>query len=70
VLVANRADVPLRIQRLDVATGRREPFKTLGPADLTGAINITPLAFSDDGRTHAYTVRRMASHLFLVQGAR
>jgi hypothetical protein len=43
---------------------------TLGPADLTGAIQISPIALSDDGKTYAMTARRMASHLFLVQGAR
>ena len=64
------SDVPLRIEKLDVATGRREPYKTLGPADLTGAVQLDPIALNDDGKSHAYTVRRMASHLFLVQGAR
>ena len=70
IVVSLWSDVPVKVERLDLATGRREPYKTLGPADMTGAIQIAPIAVSDDGRSHALTVRRMASHLFLVQGAR
>jgi len=59
-------EVPLRVEKLDLTTGRREPFTTLGPAELTGAVQIAPVAFTEDGKSHAYAVRRMASHLFLV----
>jgi hypothetical protein len=38
----------------------------LGPYE----IQINPIALSDDGKSYAYTVRRQASHLFLVSGAR
>ena len=70
IVVSLWSDVPVKVEKLDLATGRREPYKTLGPADLTGAIQISPIAVSDDGKSYALTVRRMASHLFLVQGAR
>ena len=63
-------DVPLRVEKLDIATGRREPYKTFGPADPIGAIQIYPIALNDDGKSYAYTVRRQASHLFMVSGAR
>ena len=66
LLVAPVWSVPARIERLDLSTGKREPFQTLGPADLTGVLQIGPMAISDDGRTHAYTCRRMSSHLFMV----
>ncbi len=70
LLVASVSDVPARVERLDLSTGRRELFKTLGPADLTGVLQIAPIAISDDGKSHAYSCRRMTSHLFLVGGAR
>ena len=70
IVVSLWSDVPVKVEKLDLASGRREPYKTLGPADLTGAIQISPIAVSDDGKSYALTVRRMASHLFLVQGAR
>jgi hypothetical protein len=64
------SDVPARIERLDLATGRRDPYQTLGPADPTGAVQVAPIALSDDGKSHAYGVRRMASHLFVLTGAK
>ena len=57
---------PRRVDRLEVATGRREPWKELTPDDPEGsatAIRLTP-----DGRHYAYTYRRDASDLFLVDG--
>ena len=35
-------EVPARIERLEIATGRREPIRTIGPADLTGVLSIGP----------------------------
>jgi eukaryotic-like serine/threonine-protein kinase len=69
-LVANGRVVPARIERLDLATGRREPLRTLGPSVLTGVLQVGPFAFSDDLKSYAYACRRMSSHLFLVEGAR
>ncbi len=70
ILVNDVSNVPARVEKLDLATGRRELFKTLGPADLTGVLQISPITISDDGKSHAYSCRRMSSHLFLVGGAR
>jgi hypothetical protein len=70
ILVASVWDVPAHIEKLDLSTGRREPFATLGPTDLTGVLQIGPIVIGDDGRSHAYTDRRIASHLFLMTGAR
>jgi hypothetical protein len=69
VIIHSVWDVPVALMKLGLATGRREGYMTLGPPDLTGAIQIAPIALSDDGLSHAYTVRRMSSHLFLVGGA-
>jgi Tol biopolymer transport system component len=70
LLVSRGGEVPARIERLEIATGRREPIRTLGPADLTGVLMVRPGAFTDDLKSYVYTCRRMASHLFLVEGAR
>ncbi len=70
LLVGRSWEVPRSISKLDVATGRREPFRTFGPPDLTGALAIIPIAISDDMKVYGYATRRMHSHLFLVDGAR
>lgn len=56
----------LQIQKLDLATGRREDVMILRPGELTGGVQIVQAAFTGDGKSYAYAVRRMASHLFLV----
>jgi len=70
LLVGRAWEVPENIAKLDVVTGRREPFLTFGPADLTGAVGIISIAISDDMKVYGYGTRRMHSHLFLVEGAR
>jgi len=65
-----RPEVPTRIERLDLFTGRREPIRTVGPTDLTGVLQIRTITMSDDDKSYAYSTRRMISHLFLVEGAR
>ncbi|MEO8190245.1 MAG: hypothetical protein ABI682_07860, partial [Acidobacteriota bacterium] len=70
LLVGRAWEVPQSIVRLDVATGRREPFRTFAPTDLTGAVGIISIAISNDMKVYAYGTRRMHSHLFLVDGAR
>jgi len=70
LLVARAWEVPLRVERLDLATGKRTPFRTVGPADLTGAVQILPVAIANDTRVYGYGARRMHSDLFLVKGAR
>jgi Tol biopolymer transport system component/predicted Ser/Thr protein kinase len=70
LLVSRSGEVPARIERLEVATGKREPLRTVGPTDLTGVLSIGPFAFTDDLKTYAYACRRTSSHLFLVEGAR
>jgi serine/threonine protein kinase len=70
LLILARSVVPARLERLDVATGKRETFCTVGPADLTAVTAIFPLIIGVDEKTYAYTCRRMISHLFLVDGAR
>jgi hypothetical protein len=70
VLVARDWEVPTRIERLDLATGRRDLLRTVGPADLTGVVQVFPLVMSADEKSYAYTSRRYRSLLFLVEGAR
>jgi eukaryotic-like serine/threonine-protein kinase len=70
LLIYARSEVPARLERLDVASGKRESLRTVGPANLTAVTAIFPLIFGVDEKTYAYTCRRMISHLFLVEGAR
>jgi hypothetical protein len=60
-----------RLDRLDLASGIREPFRTLEPADLTGvsfvgrSVRMTP-----DGRTVLLDFERDVSDLYFAEGLR
>jgi len=56
------------VTRVDVATGRREPWKQITPADPAGVVRIPSLQFSADGKSYAYSLGRQLSDLFVVDG--
>lgn len=60
--------IPLQITRVDIATGRRQPWKQIVPADLAGVQAIPTVSFSADGKSYAYSIGRTLSDLFVVQG--
>ena len=67
VLVRNRA-IPVKVFRVDLATGHREFFKEIVPADPSGAQSVPGVRFSADGKSYAYSMGRMLSDLYVVDG--
>jgi Tol biopolymer transport system component len=67
-LLVRTRTLPVRISRVDIATGRREPWKTIAPADTAGLKSIPSLRFSADGKSYAYSTFRILSDLFVVDG--
>jgi len=63
-------DVPGREQKLDLATGRLEPWRDLTPEDPAGLVRINPVRVAPDGRSWAYTYIRVLSNLYVVDGLR
>ena len=70
LLVGRGSDVPLRIERVTLPSGRRDLVRTVGPADLSGVTSVSGLFLSEDEKSYAYVFTRTISHLFLVEGAR
>jgi eukaryotic-like serine/threonine-protein kinase len=70
VYVYRRANVPFRLERLDLASGRRELVREVAPADRAGVVGGTGAALTDDSKSYAYGYQRMTSQLFVVEGAR
>jgi eukaryotic-like serine/threonine-protein kinase len=62
------AEVPARIFRLDLSTGRRELWKELIPPDLAGTSDIGYVQITPDGRAYAYYYGQILSDLYLVEG--
>jgi len=60
--------LPVHISRLDLSTGRREPWKELKPADPVGVEGVMSILLTPDGQSYAYNYARMLSDLYLVDG--
>jgi Tol biopolymer transport system component len=60
----------VEIFRLDVATGRREPWRTLAPPDPAGVRGSRPILLSADGKSLVYGCYRVLSDLYIVEGLR
>ena len=62
-------ETPMVIERLDLATGRREPWKKIVPQDSAGVRGVTNVVLAPDGESYAYQCFRVvADDLFVVEG--
>jgi eukaryotic-like serine/threonine-protein kinase len=66
--VFERGTLPTRIDRVDIATGRREPWRVFVPADPAGIRGITNFEMTRDGKRVAFNYKRVLSQLLLVEG--
>jgi len=66
--VWKRGDVPAKVTRIDVESGKREPFKDFIPADPSGVERISNVLVTPDGKGYAYCFTRLLSDLFVVDG--
>ncbi len=62
-------EMPARVFRLDLSTGRREPWRTLMPADAAGVSRIDP-GPTPSGEAYVYNYFRTLSDLYLVEGVK
>jgi hypothetical protein len=60
--------IPVRVYRLDLATGKRTPVKDFEPPDKAGVSYVRNVVLSADGSAYAYQYRRWLSNLFVVTG--
>ena len=72
IYVRGTEDLPLTLYRIDPATGRRERWKELAPAERTGFLSYAPtmvglgVSISRDGRTYAYSYLTDMNRLVLI----
>jgi dipeptidyl aminopeptidase/acylaminoacyl peptidase len=69
-LLTRTTEIPSHITRLDIATGRREPWKDIDPSDAAGLQTIVTIRFSADAKSYAYSTFRVLSDLYVVSGMR
>jgi WD40 repeat protein len=61
-------ELPAKVYRLNLASGRKQLWKELMPPDAAGVYFIRPPLFSSDGNAYAYSYARLLSDLFMVDG--
>jgi Tol biopolymer transport system component len=66
--VANVNEMPIRVYRFDSASGQKEMLKEIMPADPAGIFGYHYVFLTPDGKGYAYSVSRMLSDLYVVEG--
>jgi len=66
--LAQTQEMPIRVYRFDPSTGRREMLKEVSPADPAGIFAPNNIFMTPDGKGYVYSVRRMLSDLYIVEG--
>src|SRR5205085_1965208 len=67
-LYVAQGELPVRVFSVELATGRRELWRAIMPADTTGILTQIPPHITPDARAYAYTYFRVLSDLYLVDG--
>ncbi len=61
-------ELPARVYRLDMKSGRRTLWKELMPSDPAGVENIGPIYMTPDAKTCVFGYHRNLADLYLVEG--
>jgi len=61
-------ELPAKVYRLEIDSGRRTLWKQLMPPDPAGVEYVGPVLPAPDGKAYAYGYRRLLSDLYLVEG--
>jgi Tol biopolymer transport system component len=68
LLVYDMFEVPAQVTRVNVATGQREPWKTIALSDPTGVHGFPSIRVAADGAAYAYSYARFLSELYTIDG--
>jgi dipeptidyl aminopeptidase/acylaminoacyl peptidase len=68
LFVHERGQMPLRVYRYEVASGSKELWREVMPADAAGLNTINRIVVTADGKAYAYSYFRILSYLQLIDG--
>jgi len=66
LFVYRLGEVPATVNKLDLATGRKQVWKQLVPLDVSGVTDISSVLITPDGNNYVYEYGRTLSDLYLV----
>ena len=70
IFVYHPSAPPLRVETIDVKTGKRALWKELRPPDPSGVEQVGPIQISPDEKSYVYSYRRALDELYLATGLR
>ena len=70
VFAFRSAQIPLRVDRIDITTGKRTVFAEFSPVERAGLLAFLGVSLADDLESYAYCYQRHISTLYLVEGGR
>jgi hypothetical protein len=68
IFLYRSGEVPAKVYRVELATGKRSVWKQIAPLDPTGVSTIGPIVMTPDGKTYVYGFHRTLGDLYLVEG--
>jgi hypothetical protein len=69
ILVYKESEIPARLERVDLASGKRTLVRELGPPDRAGIMQVVGATVAGDGRAYAYGYWKRFSKLILATNA-
>jgi len=69
VLAYRQGDISCKVERVDLESGKREPFVEISPSDLTGLNYVNPTDVTDTQPSYVYIVGRTLSSLFVSEAS-
>src|SRR5262249_53478011 len=66
VYVYRLGELPAKVHRLDLISGKKQFWKSLMPPDLSGVTDISAIFITPDGKGYVYEYGRTLSDLYLV----
>jgi Tol biopolymer transport system component/predicted Ser/Thr protein kinase len=66
--LSRSGEVPAKVYKLDLATGKKTLWKEIVPLDATGVSTIGPILMTPDGKSYVYGFHRTLGDLYLVDG--
>jgi WD40 repeat protein len=70
LLVYTSGRMPAPLYKVDLASGRKQPWRVFTPADPAGALSLYAVYFTPDGKSGVYSFQRTESGLKLMLGLR
>ncbi len=61
-------ELPSKVYRFEIATGRTEVIQQLKPGVSSGVVLLAPIVVSRDGKRFAYSYNQTLSALYLISG--